>query len=225
MARLKLPWQDISHLLVTHFHSDHVGELPPLLSALKNGLAPPRVAPLTLLGPTGFRRHMEALAQAYGRYVLQPGFPLHIHEIPTGGKWSHPQGDFKITSQAARHTAGSLAVRVETRDGSLGFTGDTGPDSRLATFFRGCQILLAECSHPDGQEMETHLTPGELAVLAETSCPDLLVAVHCYPSLDPKTVPNLLAEAGYEGRVLTGSDGLGLDLKDGVTEVLGTLGI
>ena len=222
MARLGLPWPEISHLLVTHFHTDHVGELAPLLFALKHGRVPPRRDPLTLLGPTGLRQHLAALALAHGPYVLQPGFPLAVHELPPGGEWSHPLGDFKITSVAARHSAESLAVRVETQDGSLGFTGDTGPDPGLATFFRGCEVLLAECSHPDGEEKETHLTPGELAALAKISNPELLVAVHCYPPLNPTNVPNLLAEAGYEGRVLTGWDGLGLDLKDGVAEVLGT---
>ena len=113
-----------------------------------------------------------------------------------------------------------MAVRVETSDGALGFTGDTGPDPDLAHFFRGCQILLAECSHPDGREMETHLTPGGLAGLAAVAAPDLLVPVHCYPPLDPEKIPDLLAEAGYGGRVLPGWDGLSVDLKDGRVEVL-----
>jgi hypothetical protein len=63
--------------------------------------------------------------------------------------------------------------------------------------------------------METHLTPEGLAALADVAGPDLLVPVHCYPALDPGKVPTLLAEAGYEGWVLTGWDGLGVDLTDG----------
>ncbi len=220
MARLGLRWETISHLLVTHFHTDHVGGLAPLLFALKNGVEPSRDLPLTLLGPVGLSGHLEGLVQAHGPYISDPGFPLRVHEFSPGGSWQDPLGDFRIETLGTRHTADSMAVRLETSDGALGFTGDTGPDSELATFFRGCQILLAECSHPDGREMETHLTPGGLAAMAAVAAPDLLVPVHCYPPLDPETLPDLLAEAGYGGRVLPGWDGLGVDLKDGRVEVL-----
>jgi len=220
MARLGLRWGAISHLLITHFHTDHVGELASLLFALKNGLDPSREAPMTLLGPVGLSSHLEGLARAHGSYILEPGFPLAVHELPSGGAWKHPLGEFRIETLGTLHTAHSIAVRVITGDGCLGYTGDTGPDQALGPFFRGCQILLAECSHPTGKRTETHLTPEGLASLADVASPDLLVPVHCYPALDPEKVPNLLAEAGYEGRVLTGWDGLSLDLTDGHIEVL-----
>jgi ribonuclease BN (tRNA processing enzyme) len=181
---------------------------------------PPREAPITLLGPVGLSGHLEGLARAHGSYILEPGFPLAIHELPVGGGWEHPLGEFRIKTLGTRHTLNSMAVRVESVDGCLGFTGDAGPDKVLGPFFRGCHILLAECSHPKGQEMETHLTPEGLAALADVAAPNLLVPVHCYPDLDPGKVPDLLAEAGYEGRVLTGRDGLSIDLTDGHVEVL-----
>jgi ribonuclease BN (tRNA processing enzyme) len=220
MARLGLPWGTISHLLFTHFHTDHVGELASLLFALRHGLEHPRKSPIQLLGPVGLLDHMEALSRAHGSFILEPGFPLTVHEISRGGGWEEPLGDFRIETMGTRHTANSIAVRVETRDGCLGYTGDTGPDRALGLFFRGCRILLAECSNPGGEEGDNHLTPQGLAVLASEAVPEVLVSVHCYPALDPSMVPYLIAEAGYEGRVLTGWDGLALDLTDGTVEVL-----
>lgn len=220
MARLGASWQRITHIVLTHLHTDHVGGLAPLLFALKNGLEGVRDAPLTLLGPPGLRHHLNALALAHGSYVLDPGFPLLAHELRPGESWRQPPDDFSIDTVAARHTENSLAIRLDTLDGSLGYTGDTGPDPGLGPFFRGCQLLLAECSHPDGQSMETHLTPCDLADLAVVSSPALLVPVHSYPSLDPDDLPGLLKKAGYEGEVLPGWDGLGLDLTDGVVTVL-----
>jgi ribonuclease BN (tRNA processing enzyme) len=147
---------------------------------------------------------------------------MEVHELAPEGTWESPEVEFRVHTRRTPHTANSLAVRVETDDGVLGFTGDTGPDPDLGPFFGGCHILLAECSYPDGQEMENHLTPGGLAILAGVASPEVLVPVHCYPALDPETVPSLLAEAGYYGRVLPGWDGLGLDLTSGVVEVMGT---
>ena len=46
MARERLWWRGLSHLLVTHFHTDHVGDLAPILFALEHGVHPQREEPL-----------------------------------------------------------------------------------------------------------------------------------------------------------------------------------
>src|SRR5688500_17296088 len=62
MARGRLGWRGLSHLLVTHFHTDHVGDLAALLFALRHGVRPARQEPLVLLGPRGLAAHLAALA-------------------------------------------------------------------------------------------------------------------------------------------------------------------
>src|SRR3989449_4642665 len=46
-----LPWHDVTHVIVSHFHPDHWGELPMLVYALKYTTVPPRTDPLVVLGP------------------------------------------------------------------------------------------------------------------------------------------------------------------------------
>ncbi len=233
LARLGLSWQETSHLLLTHFHTDHVGEVAPLLFALKHGLDEPRTSPLRILGPRGTEGFLESLAAAHGDYVLNPGFPVEILEMAPGdsaslGGTNHrmePGGPgLDLRTRDTRHTEGSLALRVEGPAGSVGFTGDTGPVPGLGAFFRGCRLLVAECSHPDGWEMETHLTPSELAGLAEEVQPELLVPVHTYPPLDPAALPDLLGRAGYGGQVRTGTDGLTVELLPGELRVADAFG-
>lgn len=217
LAELGLPWGSLGHILLTHFHTDHVADLAPLLFALKNGSAQPRTRPLTLLGPPGLLQHLNALAEAHGAFILNPGFPLKVQEISPGGDWGDPEAGILIRTWPARHTPQSLAIRLESPEGILGYTGDTGFLEGLGEFFRGCGTLIAECSHPDEMEMDTHLSPGKLAVLAGNARPDVLVTVHAYPPLEPLQIPGLLAEAGYSGWVLPGWDGLELDLAGGET--------
>ena len=83
-ATLGLPWAEVTHVAVTHFHVDHWGELPALLFALKWGIEPARKAPLTLIGPMGFRARLTLMAGALGDWVLDPGYPLEIIEIRPG---------------------------------------------------------------------------------------------------------------------------------------------
>ena len=217
LARLDLPWQAITHLLVTHFHTDHVGDLAALLFAYRHGLPEPREDPLYVIGPPGLNDHLTSLSRAHGSFVVDPGFPLVAKELPVGSNWTDPGGGVRIKTWKTEHTVDSVAYRVETRFGTLGYTGDTGRSRSLGTFFQGCQVLVAECSHSDGRGSDNHLTPTTLAELAGLSSPELLVTVHVYPPLDPDEVPDLLNGAGYVGRVLAGRDGLCLEwVEEGV---------
>src|SRR6185312_6646259 len=56
LAQFGLPWHQISHVVLSHFHPDHWGELPMLVYALKYTTVPPRTEPLVILGPTGVSR-------------------------------------------------------------------------------------------------------------------------------------------------------------------------
>jgi ribonuclease BN (tRNA processing enzyme) len=208
VERLGLPWQKVTQIVVSHFHTDHVADLGPFLFALKHGVAPPRVQALRILGPRGISAHLDALAGAFGDFILEPGFPLEVTEMRPGEVWSPPGWAFRLRGRATPHTESSLAFRFESEEGALGYTGDTGPDDGLGLFFEGCDVLVAECSNPDGSQAPNHLTPGALAAIAEVAKPRLLVSVHAYPPLDPLAVPDLVRGAGYLGRVLAGRDGV-----------------
>jgi ribonuclease Z len=225
LARLKRPWEGTTHVLLSHLHTDHVGELAPLLFALKHGIDPPRTDPLLFLGPEGLADHLEHLAAAHGAYVLDPGFPLGVTELVPGEGWESADGALRVRSTPARHTRGALALRLEAGEATLGYTGDTGPDPELGGFLRGCGVLIAECSHPDHLATELHLTPATLLPLARAADPELLLTVHAYPPLDPETVPSLLARDGYEGRVRAGIDGLRVELDGERVIVKGPVGL
>jgi ribonuclease BN (tRNA processing enzyme) len=220
MAGWGAAWDRISHVLLTHFHTDHIGDLAPLLFALSYGSSPRRTDPLTIIGPQGLRRLMDRLAEAFGAYVLDPGFPLEVLELARASVWSDESCGLEVSTHPTRHTDSSVAYRLETDTGSVSYTGDTGPQAGLGNFFQGTELMIAECSYPDPPRVDTHLTPSGLAALAEEASPDLLVVTHIYPDLDPEAVPDLLAQAGYRGRVRVAEDGLVIDLAGGEAHLL-----
>lgn len=226
LAKTGRPWSLLTHLLVTHFHTDHVGELAPLLFALRHGPRPPRSAPLHLLGPQGLNEHLHALARAHGSYITDPGFPLAVEELDPERAWISESGTLRVRSMRTLHTEEALAFRLETPGSSVGFTGDTGPREGLGRFLRGCHLLVAECSHPDGEGTENHLTPSGLAALATDAKPDLLLTVHAYPPLEPEGIPDLLRGRGYRGRVLPGRDEMEIRISsDGCRVMVPGLGV
>jgi ribonuclease BN (tRNA processing enzyme) len=208
LARAALSWGRLQQLLISHFHADHVGEIPSLLFALRHALLPPRSEALDIWGPTGTRRLFDALSMALGSWLVKPGFPLRFHEIEPGAPVRI--GDLWVSAVGTPHTEESLAFRFEGEGTALGYTGDTGPSDDLAHFFRGVDLLLAECSLPDDIAVDIHLSPTGLARLASAAGARRLVVTHVYPQLRALDVPTLIEQAGYDGEIIMARDGLEL---------------
>lgn len=212
MARLGIPWDRLTHLFITHFHADHIGALPGLFFAFRHGILPPRTAEqLEVVGPVGTAALFRNLAAAFGEYLLEPGFPMAIREVPPGTEIR--TGDLRVAAKDVPHTPESVALRFEPvgseTTGSLVYTGDTGPDEELATFSKDAHLLLAECSLPDDLVGDNHLSPSRLARLAQRANARRVVATHVYPQFRQATdVAALVRSAGYAGPVELAREGL-----------------
>jgi len=204
-ARHAVPWPDVTHVAVTHFHPDHWGELPMLLFALRWGTLPARSALLRVIGPVGLRTRMTVLAGALGDWVLEPGYPLQLAEIAAGESLDL-SGDVRLEAWKTPHTDESLAYAVRDAHARLVYTGDTGPSDDLARWARGCDLLLAECSLPDTQAIGIHLSPSQAGALAGAAAARRLVLTHFYPAIEG-TDPASVAARAFGGEVLAANDG------------------
>jgi ribonuclease BN (tRNA processing enzyme) len=211
LARFGLEWQRITHLALTHFHTDHIGDVPMLFFALRHGMPPGRSEPLTVLGPHGTRALIDRLAGVFGDHLRDPGFPVNFVEVDESGTVQLDDVN-RITNHPTPHTAASHAYRLETPAGAIGYTGDTGYSEEVASFLRGCEIMISECSLPDDIPVDAHLTPGRLARMARVALPRRLVVSHVFPQLDRRDVPELLARAGWGGTTVLAYDGLRIAL-------------
>lgn len=220
LQRHGVDWPALTHLALSHFHTDHVGDVPALLFALHHGVRPPRVAPLTVLGPPGVLDFFDALTVAFGSSVSDPGFPVQVRELGRDDGWDDPAGELRVRTHPTRHTGASVAWRVEGRTGIVGYTGDTGPEPGLAAFFAGVDVLVTECSFPDPPPMDTHMTPLGVAELAREAGPGLVLLTHLQPGLDPEAAPSLVREGGFPGPVETAWDGTAVEIGAGPPRVV-----
>lgn len=204
-ASLGVPWWEVTHVAITHFHPDHWSELPSFLFALRWGVEPPRMDPLALIAPVGIRARLSHLSSAFGDWVVQPEFPLEIIEI-AAGDGVNLASDVALESCKTPHTDESLAYAVRTSRGRLVYTGDTGPSTEVADWALGCDLLLAECSLPDERALDLHLTPATAGELARRSNAGHLVLTHFYPLFEGAD-PALLAQEHFAGPVTAAQDG------------------
>ncbi|HET9948665.1 MAG TPA: ribonuclease Z [Longimicrobiales bacterium] len=205
-------WRELTHIAVSHFHTDHVGELPPVMFAFEHAVGAQRTEPLRLVGPPGFRDLVERFRYAHGDSIVDPGFPVQVVEIDPGDPLDDPELGVTITAAPTPHTEESVCYRLSGRWGAVGYTGDTGPSREVADHLAGVDVLVAECGMTDPPSVDTHLSPARLAELAGHVRPRLLVVTHVYP---PQQPDEALARvrARYEGPAVAAYDGLRVTLR------------
>jgi len=198
LARVGADWAGITDVWISHFHTDHVGDLPALLFSLKWGLLPEtRSDPLVIWGPHGTRRMLEAFVAATGG--LDAGFDLEVREVAAGVRRPFTAG-LELRTLKTPHTDESLAVRLEGANVSLTYTGDTGPAAPLGEFAAGTALFVCECSLPDRVVGDNHLSPSSVARFAATANPGTLLLTHVYPQFRAAAdVGALVRAAGYGG--------------------------
>lgn len=210
LDRFKLPWEQMTHLFISHFHVDHVGELAALFFAFRYGMKSLRNEPLAVIGPDGLDRVMDALKLAYGERLFEPKFPVAVQIIKPGECVKLGPGS-ALSVAKTPHTPESLAVRIESGGGALGYTGDTAFSEELADFFSGADVLISECSFREPREGVPHLSAREAALLASRAGASRLIVTHFYFEVDEPALKQEL-EANFAGELIVGRDGLSLDV-------------
>jgi len=209
LANLGVDWSGITHVALTHFHADHIADLPLLIMGWRWGQLPPRSAPVTIYGPVGTGALIERMAAVYGAWMLAPGFPLTVRDLVPDEIVR--LGD-TVTLQAypVPHTAESVAYSISEGTRRLVYTGDTGESEALGSWARGCDLLLAECSLPDAMAIREHLTPRQAGALAAQAAAKRLVLTHFYPPVEAVDIAAEVAEY-YAGPVVCATDGWSID--------------
>ncbi len=196
----------LTHVAYTHLHTDHVSEFAPLLFSLRNSPNGRRTSDLVVYGPPGFQRYHDALraVSGEGRWWDTKDYRLHVHE--THGA-RHDLGAFSLQSVPVNHMDYTAnGYRIEDGAGhAVAFSGDTGECDELVELGRDADLFLLECSHPDDEPREGHMTPRACGRIARRARVRHLVLVHMYPACDEHDLAAEVA-AEWDGRVTVAED-------------------
>jgi ribonuclease BN (tRNA processing enzyme) len=210
LARCGAPWEAMTHLFISHFHADHVGELASLMFAFKWGMKTARTQPLTLLGPVGLDRLLKGLDQTLDLRLNELSFPVRCRELSPGEQHQLAPGCVLSVAKTP-HTSVSLAARIDDGSRAVCYTGDTGYSEDLAVFFSGADLMISECSFEDPKPSVPHLSIREVSMMAEQARAARLVVTHFYFDVDELDLTARLRQ-GYSGEVLIGRDGLCIEI-------------
>lgn len=202
MLEVGITYRDIDLLLYTHIHPDHISELVPILFACKYADLP-RQKDLISVGGPGFKDYFDRLKKLYWSWIEPPSYHLAIKE--TSQKTFLFQ-DLKIFSKPMAHISESVGYRIEFKDGrSIAISGDTDYCRNIIDLASEVDLLILECSFPDGKKVEGHLTPSLAGRIGlESRCKRLLLT-HLYPICDQFDILKQ-CEQVYKGEIILCED-------------------
>ena len=159
-------------IVLTHCHLDHMSDLLPLITARwLSGQTE-----TTIYGPRGTEDVIRQILKHYD--YVDKHVTLTIVEVQ-GGETFQSDG-FHVEALRTEHGVPSRAYKINDR---LVISGDTMPISEMSSFVKGCEILVHECSFPDGQDPGHHTTPKDLGPLLTDSGVPRVILTHFYPTI------------------------------------------
>ena len=236
-----VPLSSVGGVLLTHFHSDHIGDLGELnLQTWAGG----RQAPLAVYGGPGVERVVAGFNDAYrldqgyrtdhhGEDVMpSKTWPMVAHPVELDGPPTPARnrtglvfddGALRITAIEVNHApiAPAYAYRFDYKGRSAVITGDLKYHPPLAKAAKGADLLVSEAiatsmtralgsaAREAGRNQtatimhdieDYHITPEEVATIANDANVKLLVYYHLLPAPDGFLMRRLFAQGVDEAR-------------------------
>ncbi len=216
---------NLTAVLLTHLHSDHITDLSDVITTRWiNSFGP---APLPIIGPPGTRAVVEATLAALapdisyriGHHADITAPPeVTVHEYAAGQVWD--SGGVVITAAPTDHrpVEPTIAFRIEFGGASVVLAGDSVPCDSLDELARGANALVHTVIRKDLVEqvpvqrlkdiLDYHSSVEQAAATATRAGVDTLVLTHYVPPLaaGQEDQWRALAASEFSGRVELGDD-------------------
>lgn len=204
---------ELNHLLITHFHIDHVADYLPLIHSKafdsKSGKIKPKGI-LTVYGPQGLLEFTQNLLENVKPWdkvaeTLQCSGYLNLYEVFSGEFTEEKEW---VGSTIPVYHANGIAYRINSEGKSVTYSGDTVPDENLIKLAKETDLLIHECSFPNEELLiGLHTTASKLGkIAAETACKKL-VLTHLYPICEIK-IDEMIEKISkdYDGEIFVAED-------------------
>ncbi|KKC03419.1 ribonuclease Z [Mycobacterium nebraskense] len=217
----------LSALLITHLHSDHIGDLGDLLITRWISTFAPDPAPLPIIGPPGTAETVEATLQAFRHDIgyriahhadLNAPPAVEVHECTEGAVWDRDGVSIRVAPTDHRPVAPTIGFRIDYGTASVVLAGDTVPCTDLDQLAAGAGALVHTVIRKDivgnipQQRLQDicdyHSSVEEAAATAARAGVGTLVMTHYVPALVPGQEEQwrALAASQFGGRIELGDD-------------------
>lgn len=234
LHQIKVSYDKIDALFLTHLHSDHIVGLPDLW--LTGWLTSKRTIPLKVFGPVGTNNLIEYLQKAFVYDIKirieddkaqEEGSILMATEIQQGVVYD--KSGVKVIAFLVDHypVVPAFGFRIEYSRHSVVLSGDTRYSENLIKYARGTDLLIHEVaiapdtlskSDPRYNILAHHTTPEQAGKIFDEVKPKLAAYSHIV-KLYGHNEQELLkrTKVNYSGPMIIGEDLMSFSIGDSVT--------
>jgi ribonuclease Z len=209
LEKAGIDFNDLTDLILTHFHPDHVSGVPLLLMDM---WLMGRNKPLNIYGLHHTLDRMENLMGSFGWAEWPDFFPVAFYRLPAQEMTNVMEcPDFKIFSSPVRHLLPTIGLRFEFNHTHkiMAYSCDTEPCAQVIRLAEGADTLIHEAAGAT-RGHSSAAQAGEIARQAEVG---KLYLIH-YPT--GKYAKSGLADEArshYQGPVSLAEDFMELDFS------------
>ncbi len=200
--------EQLTDLILTHFHPDHVSGVPLMLMEM---WLLGRRRPLHVHGLAYTLERIRTLMDLYGWGSWPDFFPVVFEDVPERELTKVVEGDdFLVLSSPVRHLIPTIGLRIEciSNNKVIAYSCDTEPSEEVARLAAGADLLIHEASGR-GRGHSSAEQAGEIARRAEVG---RLLLIHYPTATGDLTQLVGAAQRTFHGDVALAVDFMVLDL-------------
>lgn len=201
LLKLKVKIPSIDNIFYTHFHPDHINELPGILvinhcNKFKGSL--------NLHGPAGIKEYFNFVKRVT---MGKLNYNVKVKEMKHNSLTKIPinKSYLKVKSKRSKHTHNSVSYRIEYNNKSIVYSGDTDYSQNIIQISKNADILVLECSFPGSKKVKGHLTPSLCGKIATKAKIKKLVLTHLYPECDKVDIKKQCRKE-FNGKIVVARD-------------------
>ncbi|MRS04994.1 MBL fold metallo-hydrolase [bacterium] len=202
LVRTGVELNQITDLILTHFHADHVGSLPLVIMDM---WLEKRTSPLTIYGLEITLQKAKQLLDLFDWQKWMNMFPVNFVVVPEDGCHGMTvDEEIEVSALPVLHLIPTIGLRFQFIGGrTVVYSCDTEPCDNLISLANNADILLQEAAGPG----KGHTSPEQAGEIAARCAVKQLVLIH-YEGRRGRQV--LLAEAQqkFNGKLLVAEDGM-----------------
>jgi phosphoribosyl 1,2-cyclic phosphodiesterase len=163
---------DLDCIVVTHCHPDHCCDAEVLIEAMTQHMTKKRGA---FVGSESVLKGTGKFGPAISDYHKEK--PAEIIQMKPG--ITYKLNEIVLEAMPAQHSdPAAIGLKIHTRDGIIGYTGDTQYFDGLAKNFKNSRVLIANVTRPLAMHIKWHLCSDDLISLLKEVKPELAVIIH-----------------------------------------------